>query len=80
MPRIPALEPERGLDLPDTDLDRWGCGSMLDLRDDASELAGRDGRASSDVCDDRCGWSDARRESRDDVAPSRRNFASGCCE
>lgn len=76
----PALEPARELDAPDTDLDRLGCGSMLVLREDASELAGRDGRASSDVFDDRCGCSDARRDSMDDEAPCRRIFASDCCE
>ena len=58
--RIAARAPATawGLNLPDTDLARCpaGCGSMLDLRDDvARELAGREGRESSEVFDDRCG-------------------------
>lgn len=54
---------------------------MLDLRDeDARELAGRDGRDSSEVFDDRCGWSDARRDSADETVLRARVLASVCCE
>ena len=53
---------------------------MLDLRDEARELAGRDGREFSDALEDRCGWSDARRDSVDETVLRARALAIACCE